>query len=162
MAERDDNNLVPIAVTRSSIIISMEAFLRQAFLHKPSGWYVQLFRYFFVALVAFCVDFLGLILLKEAAHLNYIVAASLSFCAGAVVNFSLSVRWIFFEPKVSKRHQEFIAVIAIALLGLAANDVLLGFLTSVVGLYYIYSKLIATAVVFFWNFFVRKWLLYND
>lgn len=161
MAELEHNS-VPTPAKPYRIIVSMEELLRQAFLHKPSGWYVQLFRYFFVALIAFFVDFVGLIFLKEVGHLNYIVAASLSFCAGAVVNFSLSVRWIFFEPKVSKRHQEFIAVIVIAILGLAANDVLLGFLTSAIGLYYVYSKLIATAIVFFWNFFVRKWLLYND
>lgn len=161
MIERDEDQIA-VASAKPSIIATMEVLIRQAFLHKPSGWYVQLFRYFFVAAVAFAVDFTGLIFLKEFIHLNYIVAASLSFCVGAVVNFALSVRWIFFEPKVSKRHQEFIAVIIIAALGLAANDLMLGFLTSVVGLYYVYSKLIATAVVFFWNFFIRKWFLYND
>lgn len=159
----EPNNNTPVVPTTSySIIVRMEELIRHAFVRKPSGWYVQLLRYFFVAVVAFFVDFIGLIALKEVAHLNVIMAASLSFCAGAVVNFSLSVRWIFFEPKVSKRHHEFIAVVMIAALGLAVNDVLLGYFTSVIGLYYVYSKLIATAIVFFWNFFVRKWLLYND
>jgi hypothetical protein len=34
-------------------------------------------------------------------------------------------------------------------------------LTDLLFLYYIYSKLITTAVVYFWNFFARKFILFS-
>lgn len=135
---------------------------RELFISRTSETRILLFRYFFVASAAFAVDFGSLIILKEIFNFNYLVAATLSFCLGVIVNFYLSTRWIFLDPKFSKKQYEFTGVALVALVGLLLNDLILWFLTSQVGLYYIYSKLFATGVIFFWNFFVRKKLLYTD
>jgi putative flippase GtrA len=139
----------------------MQVLLRKLFIDKTNRQLILLFRYLFVAGAAFSVDFLGLILLKEAANINYLVAATISFCFGVIINFYLSIKWIFLTPKLTRRHHEFAAVLAIAGFGLAINDFILWLLTSHFGIYYIYSKLLATAIVFFWNFYIRKWLIYN-
>lgn len=127
-----------------------------------SNSFVQLFRYLFVASAAFSVDFGGLVALTELVGLHYLIAATISFCSGVAVNFYISTRWIFRNPKLSKRHHEFAATLLIGAIGLGLNNFILWTLTSLAGLFYIFSKLIATCLVFFWNFFARKKLLYYD
>lgn len=131
------------------------------FVKQTGSTWVLLFRYGFVAVAAFTVDFGGLIILTELVKLNYLLSATLSFCCGVVVNFYLSTGWIFKNSRLARQHHEFAAVFAIAAVGLAINDLILWTLTSKLSLFYLYSKLVATAIVFFWNFFVRKNLLYD-
>ena len=44
----------------------------------------------------------------------------------------------------------------IGLVGLGLNDLILWILTDGLGLFYIFSNVIATIIVYFWNFGVRK------
>lgn len=135
---------------------------KKFFINRTNDTYILLVRYFLVASAAFAVDFGLLIILKELFSINYLIAATLSFCSGVVVNFYLSTKWIFLDPKFSKKRYEFTGVLLVAFVGLLLNDLILWLLTSEFGLYYIYSKLFATGIIFFWNFFVRKKLLYTD
>lgn len=124
--------------------------------------YVLLFRYGIVAGVSLSIDIFILILLVEYAHLHYLLAASISFCLGAAVNFTLSIKWIFINPRVKSIQYEFLGVIAVALVGLALNTAIIWALTALVGIFYLYSKILSAVIVFFWNFFVRKQLMYKE
>lgn len=139
----------------------MEQLFKRAFIQKTQNNFLMLFRYLFVAGAAFTVDFGLLILFTQLVGVNYLIAATMSFCVGVVVNFSLSVKWIFPKSKFTKLHHEFAGVMFIAIIGLVLNDLILWSLTSKLGIFYLYSKLIATILIFFWNFFIRKSLLYK-
>lgn len=136
-------------------------FFHKLLVHKTENKYVQFFRYGFVSLAALIVDFGGLVLLKEAFHINYVVAATLSFTGGLVVNYLLSKAWVFKASKFRSRSAEFSLFAGIGIVGLVLNDVILWALTSHLGIYYVLSKLVATAVVFFWNFGARKILVFK-
>jgi putative flippase GtrA len=133
-------------------------FLHTLVRGKPTGVHVELFRYVLVAFVGLVFDIGGLVLLKEVLHVNYLLAATISFCGAVIINYALSSLWIF----ESKRHKaiEFSLFLLVGVGGLGLNDLFLWLLVSKLGMFYLYAKLIATGIVFFWNFLGRKALLF--
>ena len=122
---------------------------------------VQFLRYTVVGGVAFVVDFGLLYLLTHYGGVYYLTSASLAFVVGLVINYTFSVLWVFSHRVVSNRWVEFGLFALVGVLGLGLNDLSMWLLTSVAGLYYLYSKLITTALVFVWNFAIRKVSLFR-
>lgn len=138
----------------------MKALLKHLLTTKTQSTYLQFFRYGFVSSGSLIVDFGLLVFLKEYVHLNYLVAASISFTAGLLLNFFLSMCWVFHSPKLLNKSHQFLLFSAIGLVGLGFTDSIMWVLTSYLGLFYIVSKIIATVVVYFWNFGARKKYLF--
>jgi putative flippase GtrA len=123
---------------------------------------VQLARYLVVGGVAFLADFVALAILTELLHLHYLLSAAIAFGLGMAVNYALSVRYVFKVRTVSSARIEFLLFAVIGLIGLAMNELVLWFVTHSLHLYYLHSKLIATALVLGWNFSARKILLFSS
>jgi putative flippase GtrA len=132
-----------------------EVDLKRMLWHKSDRAWAQFLRYVVVAAVGLVVDFGVLVLLTESAGFHYLLAASVSFLLALVLNYLLSIWWVFPKSRFSRR-QEFMLFAAIGVLGLVLNDVLIWLLTSRLGIYYVESKAITTVVVFLWNFLARK------
>ncbi len=128
---------------------------------KTDNLFVQIFRYTFVGGVAFIVDFSLLYLLTDLFKIHYLVSAGISFIFGLLVNYLLSILWVFNSRKIKNVLNEFLFFTLIGLFGLGITEVLLWMLTDLFALYYLYSKIITTVIVYFWNFFARKYLLFN-
>jgi putative flippase GtrA len=128
---------------------------------KTDNLFVQIFRYTFVGGLAFIVDFSLLYLLTDLFKIHYLVSAGISFIFGLLVNYLLSILWVFNSRKIKNVMNEFIFFTLIGLFGLGITEVLLWMLTDLFALYYLYSKIITTIIVYFWNFFARKYLLFN-
>lgn len=122
---------------------------------------IQLFRYTFVGGFAFLVDFGSLFLLTELAGLHYLISASLAFLLGLATNYTISVLWVFHESRFSSRWLEFALFAGIGVIGLGINDVSMGICTEWLGVHYLLSKLVSTVIVYLWNFFARKYLLFR-
>lgn len=136
-------------------------FIKGLVVHKTQNSYIQFLRYGIVSCAALAVDFGGLVLLKEYAHLYYLVAATLSFIAGLLVNYFLSAYWVFHSSKLLNKKHEFILFTSIGIIGLLLTDLILWALTDGLGMYYIFSKIIATVLVYFWNFGARKKYIFH-
>ena len=122
---------------------------------------VQFVRYFFVGGFAFVVDFGLLYILTEYARLHYLLSATLSFIAGLLVNYIISCLWVFKGSKFKNRLVEFLFFAAIGVVGLALNDTLIWLFTDCIGTHYMFSKIVAAAMVYLWNFFARKYLVFR-
>lgn len=151
-------------MARSSVIDQSKyrAKVDKLFVQETDHTPTQMLRYLVVAGIAFAVDFSSLFVLTDVFGLYYLVSAVLAFCLGIVVNYALSVRWVFSKRKLASKHMEFLAFGVIGLVGLALLTVLMWLLTEMLGVHYLLSKIIATGVVFFWNFLARKFLLFNN
>jgi len=121
---------------------------------------VQFVRSVAVSVVALVVDFGGLIILKQVFGVNYLLAATLSFLAGVVVNYALSVTWVFADRKLASKRAEFVIFVIICAVGLAINLAVIGSMVQWFGVDYRLAKIVSTVVVFFWNFIGRKKILY--
>lgn len=128
---------------------------------KTNNTFLQLFRYTFVGGFAFLVDFGTLYSLTEYFHIYYLVSAGIAFIFGLIINYFLSVKWVFNSRAMENRMFEFMLFAIIGIIGLLLNELLLWILTDILVIYYLISKLITTFLVYFWNFFARKVILFN-
>jgi putative flippase GtrA len=100
-------------------------------------------------------------LLTEYFNVNYLLSASIGFLFGLIVNYILSIKWVFNERAFENKSLEFFIFTLIGLIGLGINQFLIWLLTDVFLLYFMVSKIITASIVYFWNFFARKFLLFN-
>ena len=135
--------------------------IQSVFKGKTNSTFLQLFRYTFVGGFAFLVDFGTLFILTEYFIIHYLVSAAIAFIFGLTINYLLSVKWVFNSRVMENRLLEFLLFALIGLVGLGLNELFLWILTDILLIYYLLSKIITTFIVYFWNFFARKLLLFN-
>jgi putative flippase GtrA len=135
--------------------------VRNALLGKTENLFLQLFRYTLVGGLAFVVDFGSLYVLKSSCGFHYLAAGALAFVLGLTVNYFISIQWVFNSRAVGNRLMEFVIFAGIGLVGLVLNELLLWVFTGLLAIYYLKSKLITAFIVYFWNFFARKLILFN-
>jgi putative flippase GtrA len=122
---------------------------------------LQFVRYLGVAFVGLGFDFGVLVLLREVGQVHYLIAAAGGFTAGLIVNYLLSIKYVFTNPKIKSHAMNFGLFALIGLIGLGLLSLCMWTLTDGLGINYIASKVLATAVVYVWNFFARRHL-YHD
>lgn len=111
-------------------------------------------KYGFVSVFALAVDVGLLYLLVESMGMGHIGAATISFTAGLVVNYSLARIYVFKKSKLPLR-QEFLLYALIGVIGLGLNDLII-YLLVWLQVWYMYAKAVSVAIVFFFNFFGRR------
>jgi putative flippase GtrA len=112
------------------------------------------------SLFALMVDVAVLWIFVGFFRLAYLAAATFSFLAGAVVAYTLSVRFAFKEHRFGDRRAEFIGFVAIGTLGLAVNAAVMDMAVKYFGLHYLIGKCFAAACTFTCNFVARRQLLF--
>jgi putative flippase GtrA len=138
----------------------LRARARRLVAERTDSGSIQLLRYGVVGGAAFLLDFGALWALTELAGLHYLVSAALGFAVGLTVNYCLSVTWVFARRRLASRAGELAAFAAIGVAGVGINELVMWLGTGVLGAHYLASKIAATAIVFLWNFFARKRLLF--
>lgn len=123
--------------------------------------YIQFFRYLFVGGFAFLVDFSLLYVFSDICGIYYLISAMLSFIISLIVNYLISTYWVFNKNQMDNKLVEFGIFSLIGVVGLIFTEIILYLCTDVIGLYYLISKIIATAIVMFWNFLARRFLFYG-
>jgi len=132
------------------------------FVHPTSHGGIQFLRYGGVAAIAFVFDFGGLWLFTDKLHMFYVLSATTSFAISVVVNYVLSTLWVFAQRDKRERKVEMLLFVGICLVALGLNDLFIWLFTSIFGIYYLYSKLITVAIVFFWSFAARRFFFHAN
>lgn len=122
---------------------------------------IQLLRYGVAGGTAAVVDYGTLWALTEWAGVHYLVSAMCAFIAGLAVNYVISIFWVFTENRFANRKVEFLIFLIIGVIGLGLNELIIYFFSDVIHIHYMIGKLISTVLVFFWNFFARKLILFS-
>ena len=120
----------------------------------------QFMKFSVVGVIAFLIDFGVMVALTELAGLPPVVSAGISYCVSTVFNYLASMRYVFAHREGLSRTREFAIFVVLSLIGLGLNEAImwLGGLIAGDG-WYMLTKVVATALVMFWNFFSRKrWL----
>jgi putative flippase GtrA len=112
----------------------------------------QLTQYLAVAVIAFAVDF-GIYMALVGGGASPLSAAPAGFLGGLLCNYLLSTRFVFKHRRITKKSLEFFYFGVIGVLGLGFNEIL-HYSAGV-------SKLIATALVFVFNFSARRAALFS-
>jgi putative flippase GtrA len=121
----------------------------------------QFLKYIIVGGTAFVFDFFSLFTLTEFFGIHYLTSATIAFIIGLNVNYILAKYFVFTDSKIKNIRAEYFFVVCISLSGLILNIGLLWLLTEKFLIYYLISKLIATIITLFYNFWIRKVFVFN-
>jgi putative flippase GtrA len=97
-------------------------------------------------------------LFSEIFLFHYILSNCMGFIAGLLINYSLSKLFVFKNTFKFNRINEFFCYCLISVIGLGFDIILIWFYTEKVCLYYLFSKIISTIIVFWWNFLSKKYI----
>jgi putative flippase GtrA len=121
----------------------------------------RLARYFGVGGAAACVD-IGLFMLFAGwLGLPYLRVAACSFILATLVNYVLSVRFVFVSGQRYSRRWEIVLVYVVSGIGLAVNQLVLWAAVDLLHWYLLFGKLLATGTVFVWNYASRRAFIFG-
>lgn len=116
---------------------------------------IQLIKFGIVGVIATIIDFGVLILLKEIFNVNVLVASGFAFAVSVVVNYILSMTYVFKGGNGSKI-KEFIVFVLLSAGGLLINEIIMWIGTETFNIYYIWIKIFSCIFVLLYNFVTRK------
>lgn len=122
----------------------------------------EAFQYGIVGGICTVLDASVLYALTTAGGINYLLSSVVSFLIATVLNYLLSTKWVFAFRRVQNRYKEFTYYLIITAGVLGLNTILMWSLTDLVGLYFMFSKLITVFFTFGLNFVLRKVLLHTE
>ncbi len=91
----------------------------------------------------------------EFVHIGPVIASTIGYAGGSIVNYLLNYRFTFASGKSHlEAAPKYYAVIGV---GLLINTALMGWLTGSLGWYYWPAQLLTTALGLCWNFAGSRW-----
>jgi putative flippase GtrA len=118
-------------------------------------------RYAVMSVFMLCLDIAILWILVQYFSWPYLLAASVSFSAGVLVGYFISVTAVFKYRKLKNQPLEFASFVAVGIVGLAINAAAMSFGGGYLGVHYLAAKCGASCLTFTWNFTARRQLLFT-
>ena len=120
---------------------------------------IQMIKFIFVGVIAAMIDFFFLYIFKELFHFPVLISNTLSFSISVIYNYTASVRWVFDVNQKTDTKKQFFIFLIFSIIGLLLNDLLMYICIHQFIIHYMFSKIIATAIVMVFNFITRKLFL---
>lgn len=141
--------------------------------------FAQIMKFGIVGVICFLIDYvitlgvswalrLGGMGVKNAA----LIGAIFGFTISVVINYILSMKYVFTRKEDMDRKREFVIFVILSLIGLGLNELIIAFSIDVVyvhisalagilspGMATAFAKIVATGVVMVYNFITRKMFL---
>lgn len=118
-----------------------------------------LIKYATVGALTAVLDFSLLYILTDVAGFHYLVSATISFVIAATTNYSFNRSWTFKSD--GQRRKQLPVFFVIAICGLLLNNFIIFVSVEQLYLHYLLGKVLAAAIVLFWNFFGNKYLTFR-
>jgi putative flippase GtrA len=117
---------------------------------------MRIVRYFFVGGTAAVVDIGLFSIFAGYFGWPWIPVSIATFILATLTNYFLSVQFVFESGLRHKKHVEVFGVFVVSILALLVNQLVLYIAIEVFDWHLIFSKIFATGVVFFWNYYGRS------
>jgi len=114
----------------------------------------EIIRFVIVGGISFVIDYMGLYVLTEYVNINYLISSSISFTIAVIVNYILSIKFVF--RKAKNGYKQLFLFILSSIIALFLNQLCMWFFVELMSLYYMISKLLATLIVTIWNYITKK------
>ena len=120
----------------------------------------ELAKYLIMAVIIVGIEVGSFAVMYSLLNINYLIATATSMAIGIVLNWYFS-RLIFKKSK-HKAHIEFILVLLASLIGVGIQLAIVAIAVEMLSLVPLLGKLIAIAITFFWNFWIRKHYIFKQ
>lgn len=121
----------------------------------------QSVRYLLVGGISATIDLILFTLFHLMAGLDYLLIGVLGFIAATTVNYLLSIHCVFNSGVRFARHQEWMMVYLVSLIGLALHTFILYTGVEKLLLNPLWCKITAIGIVFVWNYGARKYYVFK-
>ena len=125
----------------------------------------QFLRYLVTGGLAFVVDFGLFALCLYVFDWHYLLANLVGLVAGLVLNYTMSIVWVFTacERALEKRKvMEFSLFALVGIAGVGINQLLMFLMVGGFDWNEMVSKMVAAVLVLMWNFGARKLMLFRE
>ena len=119
----------------------------------------QFAKFAVVGFASLAVDYALLLVLVEWMHIDLLFSTTVSFIASVIVNYALSMRFVFEHKEDMSRKREFTIFAILSAIGLGLNDLYMFVGVTFLSIGYQAMKAIATFLVTWYNYFSRRFFL---
>ena len=116
----------------------------------------QIIKFGFVGFLCFFIDYGIMVFLTEALKINYLISSGCSFSVSVIVNYILSIKFVFDADRDANKVKQFLVFLFFRIGGLIINQIVMWVAVALLGIFYMISKIGATAIVMVYNFITRK------
>lgn len=117
--------------------------------------------YFCVGGIATFVEWAGFYVLWNKFHINYLWATAYAFIISTFANWLVGRLWTFRHEK-NNVLRELISVYGASIIGCGFNMAIMYILVTKLGIQEFMSKMTATAIVFIYNYSIRRFVIYKQ
>lgn len=121
---------------------------------------IELFLYLIVGALATVVEWGAFYAFDLIFEIHYTFSTALAFVLSTFANWAFG-KLILFKAKTKNVASEIFKIYLISVLGLLMNIAIMFVAVEKLGIHDMISKIIATGIVFIWNFLVRKLWIYK-
>ncbi len=125
-------------------------------MNKMKKLLLQFTKFASVGTFCFFLDYGLMILLTEFTRLSYFAATGTSYTVATIVNYILSMLFVFRGKEGMSKVKEISIFILLSLIGLGFNQIIMWIAVETFGIYYMIAKVGATMIVTNYNFISRK------
>ena len=122
----------------------------------------QFLKFALVGFASLAVEYLFLGYFLQALSMDYLLATTIAFIISIVVNYILSMKYVFSHKEDMSRKREFTIFAILSAVGLGLNDLYMFVGVTMLNIGYQAMKLISTFLVTWYNFFSRRKFLSNN
>ena len=119
----------------------------------------QIIKFGIVGGLCFVIDYGLMIFLTEVISINYLISSGISFSVSVIVNYILSLKYVFETDKNNNKVKECLIFIGLSIIGLGINQVIMWLCVDKLNIFYMIAKIAATMIVMVYNFVTRKLIL---
>lgn len=136
---------------------------------KYKGLFFEFLRYCIVGGVSFVIDF-GILtvfyqfVFHQSGQYSLGISTALGFIAGLIVNYLLSIFFVFLSAKNDKKGRDlksFFAFAIIGIIGLTLTELGMHLGVNMLTWNYMIVKIIVTALILIWNYVMRKIIIFK-
>lgn len=124
------------------------------------GWFFHVVSFGIVGAAGMVIDFGITWLLREKCGMDGYVANSIGFLAAVCNNYLLNKYWTYGE-RSGITMKQLLSFALVSCIGLSLNSVWLYVLHRWLKVHFYWAKLIATALVFIWNFAANNFITFH-
>ncbi|MDD4050160.1 MAG: GtrA family protein [Candidatus ainarchaeum sp.] len=119
-------------------------------------------KYTFFSVIATIADIVSLYIFTEFIGIFYLLSVKLSYLVGMFIAFFGNKKYTFKENKIKTSTHKFIDFLIISVIDLCMHVIFIKILTEYLGLWYIFSKIITVAFIFFIKYYMHKKIAFNN
>ena len=138
---------------------------------EKKGLIGEVIRFALTGGACFLIELVCLVLLRDTAGLDTLVAVPIAFLISVIVNYLMCIRWVFDGAGEQGKAQK-IGFLVTSVMGLVLNELLMWLFRLAFGedtvvftafsfavTMYMVNKTLATGIVMVWNYFTKRWII---